>query len=776
MSPNEILSHFEHVQQVGGSQWRANCPACGDKKQHLYISFAPDGKALLDCKKQCAFSDIAAAAGIPQRDLFGENTQRQSWELLREHCYTNINGDILAKKQIYRKPDGKKTAIWYRLESGRYVKGLGGIKLPPYHLHKFTRTNGPLVIVEGEKDVETIERLGFSATTSPNGAGAKWNTANNGYLTGRNVVIIMDNDEAGEKYGRETAERIRTSAAAVKLLRSADIYPDVPHKGDISDIAQAVGDVEAKRLLAEAVAHTAEYTPPAPPPKPITYAEPAAPQDPDLIYIKNQLKTINPLEYAQNDIGNSALFANIFRDICRYNVTAKEWYIYEGGIWKEDTGSTVTARFAKSLHRELITFAGSITNEAQQRPFLENLGKMARLNVRKTILEDAREKYSICADDLDRDIWMYNCKNGTFDLRNGYFRKHLPGDLLSKISNVEYDPNTDCPDFQKFISEILLNDADKIRFMQTVFGYSLTGDTSEECFFILYGATTRNGKGTLMETIGHMMGGDAGYAATALPETFARKQNKDSRQASGDIARLKGVRFLNVSEPPRSMLFDAAQLKSLTGRDTIVARHLHQREIQFLPNFKLMMNTNWLPRIDDDTLFSSDRVHVVTFERHFDDNERDRKLKDRLRTPENISGLFNWCLKGLENWTSHGLRIPAVVKSATQQYRDISDKTQVFFNECMIPDTYGAEKAKDVYDVYRQWCRDNGYGVENKSNFFAGLRGKNLLTEQSWLGGMMTHNVIQGYRISDDYAHILNAAYSDPPPSPAPPPRSSPPF
>ena len=766
LEPTEFLTHFSHVKRVGGSQWCADCPACGDKKQHLYINFAPDGKILLDCKKGCTFAEIVAAVDIPQKEMFGEAPHHgggsNPWELLREHCYTDISGNILGKKQIYKKPDGNKSAVWYRLENGRYIKGLGGLKFPPYHLHKFTRTNGTLVIVEGEKDVETVERLGIAATTSPNGAGAKWRKEYNKYLVDRNVVIITDNDEAGEKYGRETAERVRSSAAAVKLIRSADIYPDVPHKGDISDIAEILGDERTKQLLTEAVTRSEKYTPAPVQPKsdPTAYSYTEKPDDPlykKITELKRRAET-----FAPNDRGNSELFSVLFGETCRYNVTAKEWYVYRDGFWQADTGGMMTSRLAKDMHRQLIRYSATITDEGKQKAFLDNLNKMSRLNVRENMIKDARDLNCFKAEELDRNIWLFNCKNGTYDLKNGYFRKHSPNDLISRMSNVFYDENAECPDFEKFFREILMNDTAKMRFLQTVFGYSLTGDTSEECFFILYGATTRNGKGTLMETIGHMMGGDAGYAATAQPETFARNKKRDSRQASGDIARLKGVRFLNVSEPEKGMQLDAALIKTMTGRDTITARHLHEREFQFTPNFKLCMNTNYLPQINDDTVFGSNRIRVVTFERHFGENEQDRRLKDRLISPENISGLFNWCLKGLERWKSEGLFIPETVKTATEQYRNSSDKQAIFFNECMIADSSTAVKAKDVFDVYRAWCRDNNFYAENKSNFFAGLRSKNLLTDQAWLNGMMTHNVIQGYRIAEEYMPQSEVNNDDP--------------
>ena len=294
-------------------------------------------------------------------------------------------------------------------------------------------------------------------------------------------------------------------------------------------------------------------------------------------------------------------------------------------------------------------------------------------------------------------------------------------------------------------------DGGKRRYLLSALGYALTGDTSQECMFILYGATSRNGKGTLMETISYMMGGEKGYSMSAQPETLARRQNKDSRQASGDIARLAGARFLNVSEPPKNMIFDAALIKTLTGRDTITARHLHQREFQFVPNFKLFINTNYLPHVNDETVFMSERINVITFDRHFEEDERDTELKEKLKTPDNISGIFNICLQELEDFKKNGLVRPDSVRTATNEYRRTNDRLGMFISECLEPDANSDLKAKDAYGVYYEWCRENNFHAENKMNFIAGLRGKNMLSDFKKIDSVSCHNVIRGYKIADDY-------------------------
>lgn len=141
MTLQEIITHFQNVRQAGENQYSANCPACGDTKRHLYISEA-EGKVLLDCKKGCTFNEVVQASGLKKADFFPPKPQKKSWEKLREHLYTDEEGKPLARKIIYDKGNGSKTAIWERFENGTYIKGLNGLKVPPYTAESAEGVNG----------------------------------------------------------------------------------------------------------------------------------------------------------------------------------------------------------------------------------------------------------------------------------------------------------------------------------------------------------------------------------------------------------------------------------------------------------------------------------------------------------------------------------------------------------------------------------------------------------------------------------------------------------
>lgn len=464
-----------------------------------------------------------------------------------------------------------------------------------------------------------------------------------------------------------------------------------------------------------------------------------------------KLKNLKPeTEYDQTDIAMAKLFSNIFCGIARYNTTAKEWYVYDGTVWKKDAGGMNIAKFAKTFADALLIYCTTIEDERRKNEYVKYVSRFSRYNNRESLIKDARSEMFISMEDFDRNGNLFNCLNGTYHLDTGEFSEHDPDDLISKCSNVIFDPEAASPAFESFINEIMMNDQAKIAYLQKSLGVSLTTDTSLEMCWIWYGPSTRNGKGTLAETISYMMGNSSGYALAMAPETLALRKNKDTRQASGDIARLHGCRFLNASEPPKRMLFDAALLKTLLGRDTIVARHLCEREFEFTPQFKLFINTNYLPQIQDQSLFTSGRINVVLFERHFEQEEQDHKLKDRLREPGNISGIFNWCLEGLKLYREIGIDPPETVLNATADYQKSSDKIQMFMDDQMIKSRNKNEPAGEAYRRYADWCEDNGFRTESKRSFFDDLQAKGLFGERGTVNGTTVKNVIRGYRFQTE--------------------------
>ena len=195
------------------------------------------------------------------------------------------------------------------------------------------------------------------------------------------------------------------------------------------------------------------------------------------------------------------------------------------------------------------------------------------------------------------------------------------------------------------------------------------------------------------------------------------------------------------------MIFDTSLVKTLTGRDRVTARFLHQNEFSFTPKFKLILNTNYLPTITDNTIFKSGHVRVVSFNKHFEESEQNKKLKDDLKAES--AGILNWMIEGLYLYRREGLTPPAAVQGSTEEYENDSDKIGRFISECLVKSDKNVS-AKAVYETYSKWCSASGCGIENKGNFFTELKVKGIFATSGTVNGRTVRNVVKGYELAED--------------------------
>lgn len=462
----------------------------------------------------------------------------------------------------------------------------------------------------------------------------------------------------------------------------------------------------------------------------------------------------NPDIYSVDDIGISRLFADVNTGKALYNTTAESWFVYDGIKWEKDELDLKVDAYAKDFALAYLIYLEeqeSIINN-KKLSTKERSDEMKRLKKnmvycmslgarahRKTIIEDARSYVPVSQGDFDKQPNLFNCLNGVLDLNTGKFLRHSSDLLLSKVANVEYDPTAKCPRFIQFMKDIMIHNTEKIKYLQVLFGYAMSGTNEQEEAYILYGSTTRNGKSTLLDTMNSLFGD---YGLNIQPESLS-EQKKNGRAASGDVARLDGCRLLQMAEPPKSMKLDVAMLKTLTGRDTITARRLYENEFEFTPIFKLFINANYLPVVIDDTLFTSERIKVITFDRHFEPDEQDKGLKDELKTPESLSGILNWIISGNRMYRDdpEAIKPPESVRKATDEYRAHSDKMMLFLNDIGSEGISSTYSCKDLYEQYILWCRENNFGGDGKISFMNKLREMPGFKERATIEGRTVRNV-----------------------------------
>lgn len=230
-----VLSRLDAVRKVG-TGWEARCPAHDDRRASLSVKEGQEGRALLKCHAGCSTTSVVEKVGFSMRDL-KRSPEPSRARRVESYDYTDEAGTVLfqvvrfePKDFRHRRPDGRGGWLW-NLENTRRVL----FRLPS--VVKAATRGGAVFIVEGEKDVLSLETLGLVATCNPAGAG-KWRAEHAQSLKGcKGAVILPDNDEVGRKH----AEDIARSLHAIGILAKVLELPGLAPKGDVSDWIRAGG-------------------------------------------------------------------------------------------------------------------------------------------------------------------------------------------------------------------------------------------------------------------------------------------------------------------------------------------------------------------------------------------------------------------------------------------------------------------------------------------------------------------------------------------------------
>ena len=419
------------------------------------------------------------------------------------------------------------------------------------------------------------------------------------------------------------------------------------------------------------------------------------------------------------ELGNSQRITNSYGGIIRYCGAWKKWLVWNAqyGAWQiADNGQV--QRFAIKTIQNMFREAARIS-DSQERGALVKWGLASETATRIQAmirLAESSEGVAISPDDLDRNPWLLNCHNGTIDLRTGNLNDHDKSDLITKVIPVTYDPNAECPKWLGFLDKIMDGNQELISFLQRTVGYALTGDTREQCFFILHGDGA-NGKSTFIKTIGALLGD---YAQAASFETFLSKNQ--GNVANNDIARMQGKRFISAVEAEESRRLAENVIKQITGGDVVAARFLYREYFEFVPQFKIFLTTNHKPKINCNDPAIWRRVKLIPFTVSIPEEKQILDLDEQLK--DEFSGILNWAIEGCLDWQRNGLQTPEEVVNATKDYRNEMDTVNEFLEECctLLPNVKVNPTA--LFDAYKKFCEKNGEIFLSMKKFGASLNKK----------------------------------------------------
>lgn len=401
------------------------------------------------------------------------------------------------------------------------------------------------------------------------------------------------------------------------------------------------------------------------------------------------------------DLGNAERFKDRHGHNVRYCAPWTKWLIWDGSRWAIDDGKRCTT-LAEETARSITAEAKGET-DAAIRQAVARWGKQSEASARiqgMITLATALPGIPIRPQDLDKNPWLLNCANGTVNLETGKLQDHDRRDLITKTTGTAFDPAANCPQYDKFLSEVQ-PDAGVRRFLDQLDGYSCTGVIREHIFVQHYGVG-RNGKGTKLETKREILGD---YAVKIPAETLCVK--KGGSQHPTDRAAFFGRRFALASETGHNAVLDVALVNELTGGDTISCRRMREDFWTYEPTHKLEIQTNHKITVHETSLGIWSRMALVPWTADFSDPAKaDTALPTKLKSE--AAGILARFVRGCLDWQTHGLVRPQVIVEASREYQDDSDVLGAFIQECTEVAPNHKCTAKDLYAAYLAWAKDHG--------------------------------------------------------------------
>lgn len=402
------------------------------------------------------------------------------------------------------------------------------------------------------------------------------------------------------------------------------------------------------------------------------------------------------------DAGNAELLVAAERDSLLYCFEMKKWLWWDGKRWQVDESQQSRSLMEKTMRARVLQTVATGTKEdiAKASACLDSF----RIT---NGLREAEKKLGILAADLDTQPFLLTFENGTLDLETMKLREHRREDCITKMVHCDYNLQAARP--SKFLALLThAVGADALPYMQKLLGYSLTGDTSEKTFIIVWGESD-TGKTTFLEILRRLL---EEYAVLLQVDTLMEKRGGDSA-VQEDLVALRGARLATTSELDQNKKLSIAAIKRIVqGQGKITASAKYEKKITFSETHKLWFDTNHLPVIPPDEQAVWNRVAVVVFSNPVPKSEQDKKLVEKILRNE-ASGILAWMAEGERLRQKEGLgEAPQSFIAEKEKWRKKMDVFQQFIDECC---TNGLREEKDaLYQAYVVWSGGPDHAVSPK--------------------------------------------------------------
>lgn len=583
--------------------------------------------------------------------------------------YLDGQGQLLAVVYRYDPEPGKKE---FRPWDARKRKMAPPQPRPLYNQPGMLAAE-QVLLVEGEKCAQALIDAGWVATTAMHGAQAPVDKTDWSPLVGKRVLIWPDRDKPGFAYAEAASQAVlQAGARSCVILLPPD---DKPQGWDAADALAEGWDVTGfvsagPRMAVQRLGTWAAGDP--------QMLEPCVPDSED---------------------GLALRFTQHYHEDWRYVAAWGQWLMWDEQRWRrEDTLA------ATDLIRQVCRQSALQVDSPRTAAKLSNASTVG--GVERLVRVDRR--HAGTTDEWDADPWLLNTPGGIVNLRTGALRDHDRGQRMTKIARATPKVSAGCPTWLQFIEQVTQKDADMQDYLQRMFGYYMTGLTSEHALFFLYG-TGANGKSVFVNTLFTILGD---YAANAPMDTFM--ETRGDRHPT-DLAGLRGSRFVGATETEQGRRWNESKIKEITGGGPVSARFMRQDFFTYVPQFKLVIAGNHKPAIRNIDEAMRRRLHLIPFTVTVPPEKRDQHLQAKLLAE--ADGILAWGIEGCLLWQQYGLRPPKAVMDATQDYFGDEDALGRWMEERCVRESNAKSLTSELFADWRQWGEAAGEFVGSQKRF-----------------------------------------------------------
>lgn len=695
MTIEELVNHFKVAKKHNNNSYQCMCPAHNDGKASLTISEA-SGKLLLHCHAGCETKDILEAVGLTFNDIgdykppqwkerleFGQNKRIEA-----VYDYCAANGKYLYSKVRFEGKEIRYVTIDRRSDTYKYhKKGDFSVLYNLPALVGAIKDGYPVYIVEGEKDADTLKKLGYTATTA--GGVNDWKKEYASYFTGAKVVILPDNDKPGLELKDQIIKDMKHYAHSIRWTITSNI-----DKGDITDYLTKENHTkeDLKQLVSESVNIAAPW-----------------------IYITGSGEK-QTLKINGDILADSISRTMAYLIVRRPEEDKDDFYIYESGVYNKCNRNKV-----KSIIRRYVPVGLASDNMIN--------------NVYNLLL--CKESNICTFRDLDIDERYINLKNGLYNLKTRQLEPHTPK-LYSTIQlNCEYQPeNNYKPVFERYMSDLCSDregqvDEAKKAVIQEYVGLILSNVKvyRVKICLVLWSILGNSGKTQILNLAGELLGMDK------IANIPMQHMNEGSKFSMGSIV---GKRLISIGDQTGSEIKDSAVFKQLTGGDLVKVEPKNKQPFYYTFPGGITVACNNLPTFTDDKgghVF--ERLCVVPCINTIEQEYRDGEILDKMLRERNA--IFNWFLEGLHRLIDNKYKITKseACETAVKEYREKMDTVYRYLSEFYVitGDKMDMVSKPDFEQAYISWCVLNEYTHVNKQNIKDRMEANGCPTGQGRING-----------------------------------------